>query len=221
MRELKTIAKSFVNLFYPMHCLGCNKQLEAQNGFNLCGRCIASIKQNAMPPFELETTFIKAYSACLYEGTLKELIHCFKYKGRIALANIFAKLMIDYINENPEIADVDIVTAVPLHKTRLRDREFNQSLILASRIAGAFDLPAENILEKTRKTGYQNELPKIERLTNLKDAFKARRDSGIKGKSILLIDDVMTTGATLDECAKTLISCGADNVICLTLARGI
>jgi ComF family protein len=221
MQELKTLAKNFINLFYPLHCLGCNKQLDALNEYRLCSQCIASIKPNAMPPFELETSSVMAYSACVYEGTLKELVHSFKYKGKIALVNIFAKFMIDHIKDNPEIKDVDIVTAVPLHKTRLREREFNQSLIIANGIAKKFNLSVKNILEKTIKTDYQNELPRSERLTNLKNAFALCAAADIEEKRILLIDDVITTGATLNECANVLLSGGAKSVTCFTLARGI
>ncbi len=221
MHELKALAKNFINLFYPLHCLACNNRLEAQSEFHLCGRCVSSIKTNAMPPFELERSSVMAYSACLYEGTMKGLIRSFKYKGRIALANIFAEIMINYIRDNPEIADVDIITAVPLYKTRLREREFNQSLLLADKIAKEFGIPAKHTLEKIRKTKYQNELPKSERLINLKGAFRVYANADIERKSILLIDDVMTTGATLNECADALLSGGADSVICFTLARGI
>lgn len=174
-----------------------------------------------MPPFELETPSIMAYSACLYEGTLKELIHKFKYNGRTALVNIFARLMLEYIKENPEILDADIITAVPLHKTRLKEREFNQSLLLANKISEGYNIPLEHALEKTVRTKYQNELTRIERQTNIKNAFKSRQDAGINGKKVLLIDDVMTTGATLNECACALIAGGAKKVTCLTLARGI
>lgn len=221
MQELKAIAKNFINLFYPLHCLSCNKQLDALNEFCICSQCEASIKPNAMPPFELEIPSVMAYSACLYEGAIKELIHKFKYSGRTALVNVFAKLMIGCIKENPEIVIVDLITAVPLHKSRLREREFNQSLLLANKIAGEFNIPLKHALEKTIKTMYQNELTKIERRTNLKNAFKACRHAEINEKNILLIDDVMTTGATLNECAYTLLAGGAKKVTCLTLARGI
>ncbi len=221
MLAIKAIAKSFVNLFYPLHCLGCGRAVEAMNEFHLCDNCIASIKYNAMPPFELELPKVLAYSACLYEGTLKELIHRFKYKGKTVLAKIFSKMMIDYIKENPEIVDVDLITIVPLHKKRLREREFNQSLLLAAGITKRFTLALANTLEKIRKTKYQNELLKGERHINLKGAFKVYDKIYITGKNILLIDDVMTTGATLSECAKTLLDGGAKSVRCFALARGI
>jgi len=174
-----------------------------------------------MPPFELETPGVMAYSACLYEGTLKELVHSFKYKGKTALANLFAKLMINCIRDNPEIANTDIITAVPLHRSRLREREFNQSLLLANKISKEFGMPVKHTLEKTVKTKYQNELLKSERLINLKDAFRVCDNVFIKERHILLVDDVMTTGATLSECAHTLLSGGARQVTCFTLARGI
>lgn len=221
MQELKAIAKNFINLFYPLHCLNCNAQLDALNEFRICGRCETSIKPNVMPPFELETPSVMAYSACLYEGTLKELIHKFKYSGRTPLINVFSKLMTGYIKENPEIINAGLITAVPLHKTRLKEREFNQSLLLANKIAEEFGIPLKHALEKTIKTKYQNELTKIERHTNIKNAFRVCRHAGINEKSVLLIDDVMTTGATLNECACVLLAGGAKKVTCLTLARGI
>jgi ComF family protein len=174
-----------------------------------------------MPPFELEIPSVKAYSACLYEGTLKELIHVFKYKGRLALACVFSDIMMEYIKENPEIMDADIITAVPLHKSRLKEREFNQSMVIANKINEKLGFPVKEILEKTVKTKYQNELTKSERMTNLKGAFKVRENTGINGKRMLLIDDVMTTGATLNECAAAMLSSGAKSVTCFTLSRGI
>ena len=221
MQAIKTAAKSLLNLIYPLHCLGCERPLEALNEFHLCGPCIASIHNNAMPPFELETVPVKAYSACIYEGTLKELIHQFKYKGKTVLAKIFGGLMIDYIKENPEIVNANLISVVPLHKKRLREREFNQSLLLANPIAKSFGLTVKNALEKTRKTKYQNELLKGERQINLRGAFRVCDKMSVSGRDVLLIDDVMTTGATLGECAKTLLAGGAKSVTCLTLARGI
>ena len=221
MQTVKTLAKNFANLLYPLHCYGCGKPLDPLDEFRICASCRNAIKHNAMPPFELEAAPVKAYSACLYEGTLKELIHLFKYKGKTALAKICARLMINYIKENPEIVYADLITVVPLHKKRLREREFNQSLLLANLISKAFNLPAVNTLEKIRKTKYQNELLKGERLKNLKNAFRVSPKAQICMRKVLLIDDVMTTGATLAECANTLLEGGAENVTCFTLARGI
>jgi ComF family protein len=221
MQAIKVIARNFLNLIYPLHCLGCQAPLEAINELHLCGRCVASINHNAMPPFELDDLPVLAYSACLYDGALKELIHSFKYKGKTALAGVFSRLMMDYIRENPEIAAVDLITVVPLHKKRLREREFNQSLLLAGGVSKKFVIPLIHTMEKTRLTRYQNELLKSERLKNLRGAFSVLPKADIKDKNILLIDDIMTTGSTLGECAKTLLGGGAGCVKCFTLARGI
>lgn len=221
MQAVREIAKSFLNLFYPLHCLGCETALEAMNESRLCARCIASINRNAMPPFELDDLPVKAYSACLYDSALKELIHKFKYKGKTVLAKVFSTLMIDHIKDNPEIANVDLITVVPLHRERLKKREFNQSLLIANPISKEYSLVLANTLDKIRRTRYQNELLKTERLKNLSDAFRVSPTADITGKNILLIDDIMTTGATLGECAKTLLNGGAKSVICFTLARGI
>jgi len=218
---MKVIAKNFLNLIYPLHCLGCQTPLEAMNELRLCGRCMASINHNAMPPFDLDDLPVLAYSACLYDSALKELVHRFKYKGKTVLAKIFSKLMIDYIKENLEITDVDLVTVVPLHKEREREREFNQSLLIANPISKEHSLMLTNTLEKTRKTRYQNELLKSERLKNLQGAFRVSPKAEIKEKKILLIDDIMTTGSTLVECSRTLLNGGAKSVKCFTLARGI
>jgi len=174
-----------------------------------------------MPPFELDASSVLAYSACLYDDELKGLIHRFKYKGKTVLANIFSRLMIGYIKDNPEITEVDLVTVVPLHKERLKEREFNQSFLLADTISKEYSLALTNTLGKMRRTRHQNELTKGERLKNLKGAFSVLREADITGKRMLLIDDVMTTGSTLGECAKTLLNGGAKSVKCFTLARGI
>ena len=163
-----------------------------------------------------------AYSACLYEGPLKEIIHSFKYKKRISLAKIVSKFMIDFISENGEVLEgIDIITFVPLKNDRLRERGFNQSKVLAFNISKEFGIPLLDALQKTRATRPQNELSRDERLANLDGAFKVKGDVELNNARMLLIDDVMTTGATLSECSKILLDAGALEVRCLALARGI
>lgn len=174
-----------------------------------------------MPPYGLDDLPVLAYSACIYDDALKELVHLFKYRSKTVLAKAFSKLMIDYIKDNPEITDVDLITVVPLHKERLKEREFNQSLLIAGPVSKEYSLTLTNALDKVRKTRYQNELLKSERLKNLEGAFHVSPKATIEGKRILLIDDVMTTGSTLSECARTLLGGGAKSVKCFTLARGI
>jgi len=167
--------------------------------------------------------FERVYSACIYDGALKELIHLFKYKAKISLAPVLSGLMIDFIKDNRETIDnIDTVAFVPLQDSRLRERGFNQSRILAFSISKEFGIPISDLLRKTARTKHQNELMRDERLSNLTGAFSVRKSPGNPGNlNVLLIDDVMTTGTTLNECAKVLRESGVKAVRCLTLARGI
>ena len=215
-QTITAIAKSFINLLYPLHCAGCGKALDSHNQLSLCGHCKSAIRLNPRPPE------CGAYSACLYDGVLKELVHLFKYSGKLSLTKALQELMIDFVKETPEIIQgIDMITFIPLQTRRLRERGFNQSEVLAFNIAKELGLSLKGLLEKTISTRHQNELSREDRLINLKGAFRIKNGVSIKGLQILLIDDVMTTGATLSECAKVLGKNGAKAVRCLTLARGL
>ena len=222
---IRAMAKNLINLVYPIHCAVCNKALGVYEHPGVCPECRSKIRPNPKPSPERKSEklhFDKAYSAYLYEDSLKELIHMFKYNKRISLAKMLSGLMSDFIKNNREVSDgIDTITFVPLTNSRLRERGFNQSKMLAGEIAKDTGIPILDLLEKTSSTKPQNELTRDERFSNLKDVFKVRRNAEIKNLRILLIDDVMTTGATFSECAKALISSGAKEVTCLALARGL
>jgi ComF family protein len=150
---------------------------------------------------------------------LQEAICLFKFRGKVALAPALAQLMVDRL---PLFDSVDLVIPVPLHPKRLREREFNQSLLLADRIARRLGLPLSYAnLVRIAPAPAQTTLSRKRRLKNLRGAFAVRRPDAIAGKRILLIDDVFTTGATVNECAKTLRKAGAGDVFALTLARTV
>lgn len=173
-------------------------------------------------PYCTSCYFSRAYSASFYEGTLKEAIHLFKYGKKSYLANTLSALMIAFLKDNPDVMEnIDIMTFVPLHSRSLREREFNQSKLLGAGIREEFGMPMVDTMDKVAGTRRQNELTKNERLVNLKGAFRMRKGVDVRGLGVLLIDDVMTTGATLDECSHVLLASGAREVRCLTLARGI
>lgn len=239
-RSITLIAKNFVNLLYPLHCAACESAIDPMSKKNLCSACETKIRRNPKPYCptcgrsinsadeiceecrRTNLAFDKAWSACLYEGTLKELIHSFKYKGKISLSSLLCDKITGFIKDNKDIIDnVDFVTFVPLHSDWLNGREYNQSGILASAISREFGIPLIKPLEKTVRTKRQNELSREERLVNLSGAFKVKTCDSLKDRKVLLVDDVMTTGATLSECASTLKGSGTKEVRCLTLARGI
>ena len=169
--------------------------------------------------------FSAAYSACLYEGPLKELMHKFKYNNRRSLSGVFTAIMLDFIKDNPGIIEgVDAITFVPLHRNRTLARGFNQSELLAELTGRELGIPMIDSLEKTRATKNQNELSREARLVNLEGAFRVKpniESDAVEGRDMLIIDDVMTTGATLNEAAAALMGRDAGYVRCLTLARGI
>lgn len=242
MNLLLTAARSVIGLAYPMQCGACKKPLPAQADIEACARCLAAIKPNPRPYCRTcghgvshdgglcagcraaKPSFTIARSACLYEGALKELIHLYKYRNRRSLATTFSDLIIDFLRSDDGPSNgSELVTFVPLHRRRAAERGFNQSELLARSIAPRLGLPAVACLDKTKDTRRQNELPRSERLGNLKYAFRARGSAArlFGGLSVLLVDDVMTTGATLDECSRVLMEAGAREVRCITLARGI
>jgi ComF family protein len=154
-----------------------------------------------------------------YEPPLRDAIRLFKYHGKVSLADAFGALLGQAL---PALPECDFVMAVPLHPTRLREREFNQSLLLADRLAPRLRKPvAVGTLIRTRATEPQTELTRSARRANLRRAFAVPHPEEVTDKRILLVDDVMTTGTTVNECAKALRRAGSSDVYVLTLARTI
>ena len=235
--------KAVVEIVYPATCITCKERLKNKPAIEhlVCADCWGKIKRN-MPPFcsrcgrHLEKNiraknicpgcikktlhFDRAFSPCLYEGTLKELIHEFKYKNKDYLGQFLSKLMIEFIRDyNLPIDLIDFIIPIPLHKTRLREREFNQAQILSDYIALEFNKKVmPDNLRRSRYTKTQTELEENERFLNVKDSFVIDKSGDIKGKNILLVDDVLTTAATSSEAAYALKSAGANIVFVLTLA---
>lgn len=238
------IIKSFLEIIYPRNCLICATSLKGKAHVDnlVCARCWSSIKKNR-PPFcrscgrqlakvslarhictpcvRNKLLFDRAYSSCAYEGIIKTLIHEFKYKGKDYLGRPLSSLMTDFIKQYQlPIKDMDYIVPVPLHGTKVREREFNQAQILGQHIADEFDkilLSANLIRHRDTKsqTGLQNE----DRFLNVRDSFSVKDKHELKNKNLLLVDDVLTTAATCSEAARTLKDAGANIVFVLTLAN--
>jgi ComF family protein len=173
---------------------------------HLCGPC------RDKPP-----RFDRALSPYRYEGVLEQAIRLFKYRRRDALATPLADLILVWANRLPP---ADLVVPVPLHPRKLRAREFNQSLLLADRIACRLSLPLSfEHLVRIRDTQPQTELDRREGMRNVRRAFAVRKPTGLENQRVLLVDDVLTTGATVNDCARALRRAGAKSVCVLTLAR--
>jgi len=148
-----------------------------------------------------------------YEGSLRAIVHALKYDGRRSVAKqLAARLAVD----GAEVLDgADFVTPVPLHRSRRRKRGFNQ----AAEIARHLPVPLHHALKRVRATPSQTDLPAATRHANVRNAFALRRRAQVKGCVVVLVDDVSTTGATLDACARVLLEGGAREVRALTAAR--
>lgn len=197
----------------PPLCARCGTSVAASTRDVECGRCL-----DAAPNFD------RARAAFLYEGdalsekVLSKLLYRYKYGRDVALAPLFARLML----ENPPLpAEHDVISPVPLHPARLRWRGFNQALLIARLLAPAWAAPVDPFLvRRVRDTPQQVGLADAARRRNLRGAFRARPD-GVRGRRVLLVDDVLTTGATVDECARVLHEAGAALVDVLVLARAV
>lgn len=163
--------------------------------------------------------YVKAWTLYPYLPPLQDAICLFKYHGKVSLAKPLGRLMLTAL---PAALDADLVIPVPLHTSRLREREFNQSLLLADQIAKHLHLPLSfTNLVRSVPSEPQSTLSRKERIKNLRQAFTVRHPEMVTQKRILLIDDVFTTGTTVNECAKVLRKAGAEAVLVLTLARTI
>lgn len=241
---------SLINLLYPTTCPVCNRKTSDHICSDCwdkieflkpplcpkCGRPFSSDISLYHSPEHLcaecrstKTYFDKAMAIGSYEGTLAEAVHLFKYNHKKGLGHPLGRIMVDYIISNSSLFSTEpvevsslMVLPVPLHPRRLREREFNQSLLLAKEISRALRIPLiPDNLQRVRWTKPQIELKGEERLTNVKGAFEVKDPKDIECKSLLLIDDVYTTGATVRECSKVLKKAGAEKVYVLTLARVI
>lgn len=152
-----------------------------------------------------------------YEGSAAKLIRDFKYGEKLWIADILAGYIADRVRELDGKADV--IVPVPLHSSKLRQRGFNQALKLAESLGKELSIPVVDGLVRLRKTKTQTKLNRREREANVRDAFKVRDEISFKGMTVMLVDDVVTTGSTLRACEKEVLKAGADEVIWVTAAR--
>ncbi len=157
-----------------------------------------------------------------FEGALQEAIHRWKYERKTYLTPFFAEWMAERMNRYWEPGSLDLLAPVPLHIRRLRERGFNQALLLVKDLSRRTGIPYRKaILRKKRSTIPQVNLSGIERERELRGTFQVTEEEELWGRRILLVDDVYTTGATVNECSKALLKGGAERVDVFTLAHAI
>lgn len=228
----------------PVECIACGHSLSTDPVPFFCTPCWQTIRPLQQPvcarcdqPFvspaattytpdhqcqdcqQRPPDFQRAWTLFPYLPPLREAICSFKYRGKYTLARPLARLMISAL---PGEIDVDMIIPVPLHLARLRAREFNQSLLLADQLSRHLARPVSAThLVRITATDPQTTLTRQARLRNLRKAFAVRKPQDLTEKRILLVDDVFTTGTTLNECAKALRQAGTGPIFALTLARTV
>lgn len=235
------IGRTLLDLLYPRVCAGCDKPMRDEPG-HLCWDCFASMPYIAHPycarcgdPVEgrvdeafncyacseKEPHFELARSAVRYRGVLQEILRRFKYRGRLWAGAELAGLLDACVRTHYRPEEIDAVTFVPLYPVRRRERGYNQAEVLADQLARRLGKPLlRRCLARVRPTSTQTNLTAEQRATNVRGAFESRRTRQLAGRCVLLVDDVMTTGATVNECAKALKKGGAGRVVVVTVARG-
>jgi competence protein ComFC len=227
-----TISKPYfsalADLFFPQRCVGCEKRASDL----LCQACFEALPGIGRPvcarcgmPTAFETFvcdeckgvdfgFESARAPLRYEGVGKEIVHSLKYRGYTTVVEkLAAPLMLGILDSERRY---DAIVPVPLHRSRLRKRGFNQAELLARGVAKEINAPVSDTLQVVRRTRDQVELSAAGRRANVEGAYSAR--SRVRGR-ILLIDDVFTTGATMSACSETLLGAGAREVHALSLCR--
>ncbi len=183
--------------------------LSSPAGSHICGNCL-----------ENDPYYIQARAVAGFETVIMGAIHKFKYSRSISTGNALGLFMAGFSFPDFDFSGYSLFIPVPLHIKRLRERGFNQSLLLAKEMGKKHNLPVNfSLLKRCKSTLTQTGLNKAEREKNVKGAFVIADRKKVAGENIILIDDVYTTGATLNECAKVLLEAGAQKVAVLTLSR--
>jgi len=220
------LIERLVNIVYPPKCIFCGKMVDISSMVHICGNCFEKL------PFT-EDTFTtvseekgKCYcdgAVCVfrYTGIVKEALKRFKFHAKPCYYRTFARLMAIKLLRLADIRKYDIVIAVPLYRSREHERGYNQSQLISKAISRELKIPdGSGIVRRVKDTKAQSLLDKHNRLLNVRGAFSVKSPERIKGKSVLLVDDILTTGSTLEECGKILKQAGADRVTAIVVATG-
>ena len=247
MSTFTDAAKGWLNaglgLVYPEVCQLCGEARATPAEGYVCGGCRAKVRFVQAPfcercgrPYEghittqfecancreMEWHFQSARSAVMARDPVLEVIHRYKYQRALWFEPFLAELLIGVAA--PALAGKrgDLIVPVPLHPTKLREREFNQAERLANWLGAATRIPVnKRLLRRVAPTRTQTQLSRPERLANVRNAFAMRGRERLNGERIVLLDDVFTTGATTSACAKVLMTAGAAEVCVWTVARGV
>lgn len=209
-QDFCSTCESSIEFIKTPRCQVCSQPFDGMAGEFECPNC-----RGAAFHFEFAVSVVRS------RGVVRELIHRLKYNREIWLVKVLSRILERGLADDRLSGEkFDAIVPVALHSKRLREREFNQSALLAAHLSRATGIPVCDVLTRSRYTGTQTALDRGERRQNLRNAFSLRKNASVTDQNLLLIDDVLTTGSTLDACAAVLLEQGAESVRALTLARG-
>jgi competence protein ComFC len=221
--------KDFFRIFYPDLCANCENQLE-KNENTICTFCRHDLPLTNFTNYsenKIAKTFYgriiieKANTLLFYrkEGITKKLIHELKYKGNEEIGSFFGNWLGEILKQNNEFSDINLIVPVPLHPKKLKQRGYNQVSKFGEKLSYHLNKPfLENVLLRTSASKTQTFKARFERFNNNDTKFQSNNTSSFKNKHILLIDDVITTGATIESCAKELQKTEGVKISILTMA---
>lgn len=232
MLHITSLFWASLDWLYPPRCCNCERR-----GFVLCEACFAEIEplygilcqkcgypimgrgrlcedcRITPPPF----TQMRSWAS--FSGPLKEAVHALKYKRNLAMGSLLAKPLVEVVKKSGW--QIDLVVPIPLSRSRLRSRGYNQAALISHQLAAELNIKhSSTAVKRIKNTSTQIDNDVNKRFTNLLDAFYAN-PATLKKRNILIVDDVITTGATMQNCTKALLKAGAENIYCLSVARAI
>lgn len=217
---LKSVWSTVLDFIFPPRCVCCGRV--ALPGRQLCTACDKTVPtafwSGRMTHEETGKTFL-CIAPDVYDGTMRKAIIRFKFYGQQKSAPFFAERILGQLRRSNLLTEFDAIACVPLSKERRKARGYNQSQLIAEELSRMTGVPYANVLEKVTDNREQHKLHRADRQQNVLGVYAIRQDEIVHGKRFLLLDDIMTTGATLQECAGQLIAAGAKQVICAVAAR--
>ncbi len=240
-KHLRQTCASALHFLFPQRCQYCRCYLPSYPKRFLCEQCHSQLYDHItvvcmvcgksadsleLPPYLCGDCRYKDrpdlwfLHAGMYEGILKKLIHKMKYERRQYIAHLLTNYLITFLEQQQfDSQEFDCIIPVPLSAVKYRERGFNQTELIGKQVSQWGNIPLKkSILRRKHHAHAQVELSRSERLNNLRDVFNVRRKIDLSGQSIILIDDVRSTGSTLYFCAQALFEAGAEKILCLTLA---
>jgi ComF family protein len=235
--------RALLDIVFPPLCHACREFIPEAGDLHLCGRCRGEIRAVTSPhcsicgiPFATpdgidhacgaclshHPSYVEARAAVIFDGVARDLIHRFKYDRKVHLARALSLLTQKTLAPFDASGSAELLIPVPLHRRRLRERGFNQAVLLGRPLAKVWHirLVVDN-LKRIRWTEPQVTLSASEREANVRGAFALADPAAVRGKKIILLDDVYTTGSTVAECSRVLRQAGAEGVYVITVARAV